>query len=103
EILLARCEIEDRDHLLARFAVAPVLVATDDLEQVLERLAPALARRESAGEREPGLEVVGVRRDTLGQLLLAAARARVGDRLPQRGDACVPVGILPDGVELRGG
>ncbi len=43
ELGLPGGEVEDRNHLSARFAVAPGLVAPDDLEQLVHCLAPGLA------------------------------------------------------------
>ena len=73
--------VERGDHRLARGFVAPLLVGARDGEVVLERVTVTAGLELVAGEREAGLEVVGVGRQLLRQCLALAERLRLADEL----------------------
>src|SRR5262249_17772015 len=98
---LARREREERDQLLARFALAPILRALEDLEQFVHRLLVTALARVNAGEREPRRVIRGARLELRAELRFGRAliaRARVGDALAHGLDARRNRGIgLDDG------
>src|SRR5690606_2169019 len=84
-------------------AFAQLLVAADDLEELLHRLAVAAIRRVRAREREARLVIVGRDREPRAKRILARAlraRAGIGDALPDGLDARLPVGVVLHLLEL---
>src|SRR5690606_3093860 len=61
ELRIVRRQREQPEKLAFRLPVSPVPVATDDLEQLLHRVAIPPSRSQKAGEREARVVIGGIR------------------------------------------